>query len=323
MTCILSRILAAAFLLIAATGAHAQQWPDKPIRIVVPLATGGIADLHARLIGQKLTERWGQPVLVENRPGAGGNIGAAAVAKAPADGYTFLMGFPGPNVVNQFLFEDMPYDSAKDFTPVVMVSQADGLLAVHPGVPIHSIADLLAQARENPGKLTYSSGGVGTASHLAGEMFKSMANVDIVHVPYKGNSPAVTDLVGGQVQMSFATLATIVPHVRSGKLRGIAVTGDQRSAATPELPTIDEAGVKGFSINNWVGLFAPAGTPDDIVLRMNAEVAKIMQAPEVTARLTPQGERFSPNSPAEFDRFVQEESRKWGKIIRDANLKAG
>lgn len=322
MTRTLYRILAAAMLLFAAAGVHAQPWPNKPIRIIVPVATGGIADYYSRLIGPKLTEIWGQPVLVENRAGGGGNIGGDAVAKAPADGYTLMMGFPGPNLVNQFLFKSMPYNPARDLVPIIMVSEADGLLAVHPSVPINSIADLLAQARANPGKLAYSSGGVGTASHLAGELFKSMTNVDIVHVPYKGNSPAVTDLIGGQVQMSFATLTTIVPHVRSGKLRGIAVTGNQRSAATPELPTIAEAGVPGFAVNNWIGLFAPAGTPDDIVRRLNAEVTKIMQAPEVAARMVQQGERFTPNSPEDFGRFLRAESQKWEKVIRDAGLKA-
>jgi tripartite-type tricarboxylate transporter receptor subunit TctC len=320
----LRRALSSAALLLTAATAFAQSpaWPNKPIRIIVPLATGGIADQYARLIGAKLSERWGQPVVVDNRPGAGGNIGAAAVAKAAPDGYTFMMGFPGPNVVNPFLFKDMPYQPLKDLTPVVLVAEADGLLAVHPNVPVHSIADLLAQTRAHPGKFSYSSGGVGTASHLAGELFKSMAKVDIVHVPYKGNALAVTDLLGGQVQMSFATLATIVPHVRSGKLRGVAVTGAQRSTATPDLPSIAEAGLPGFAVNNWIGLLAPVGTPDTIVQQMNTEVTKILQAPEVVARMASQGESFTANSPAEFGRFLQAETNKWSNVIREAGLKA-
>jgi tripartite-type tricarboxylate transporter receptor subunit TctC len=318
----LIRSWTAALLMVAAAGASAQEWPSKPIRIVVPVATGGIADYYARLVARRLTETYGQPVVVDNRAGGGGNIGAEAVAKAAPDGYTFLMGFIGPNAVNQFLFKNMPYDTLKDFAPVAMVSEAEGLLAVHPGVPINSVADLLAQARAQPGKLTYASGGVGTSSHLAGELFKSMAKVDIVHVPYKGNAPAVADLIGGQVQMAFATLTTVVPHVRAGKLRGIAVIGSQRSAAVPDLPTVAEAGVPGFEVNNWIGLFAPAGTPNEIVRRLNAEVMKIMQAPEVASRMVQQGERFTPNSPEDFGRFVRAEISRWEKVIKDAGLKA-
>jgi tripartite-type tricarboxylate transporter receptor subunit TctC len=318
----LIRSWTAALLMVAAAGASAQEWPSKPIRIVVPVATGGIADYYARLVARRLTETYGQPVVVDNRAGGGGNIGAEAVAKAAPDGYTFLMGFIGPNAVNQFLFKNMPYDTLKDFAPVAMVSEAEGLLAVHPGVPINSVADLLAQARAQPGKLTYASGGVGTSSHLAGELFKSMAKVDIVHVPYKGNAPAVADLIGGQVQMAVATLTTVVPHVRAGKLRGIAVIGSQRSAAVPDLPTVAEAGVPGFEVNNWIGLFAPAGTPNEIVRRLNAEVMKIMQAPEVASRMVQQGERFTPNSPEDFGRFVRAEISRWEKVIKDAGLKA-
>ena len=315
-------LAAGALLLAAAAAAQAQAWPTKPIRIIVPVATGGIADYYSRLLGPKLTEAWGQPVLVENRAGGGGNIGADAVAKSAPDGYTFLMGFIGPNAVNQFLFKSMPFNTMKDLVPVAMVAEAEGLLAVHPSVPINSVADLLAQARANPGKLSYSSGGVGTSSHLAGELFKSMAKVDIIHVPYKGNAPAVADLIGGQVQMSFATLTTIVPHVRAGKLRGIAVIGSQRSQAVPNLPTIAEGGVPGFAVNNWIGLFAPAGTPADIIRRLNAEVMKHMQAPEVAARMVQQGERFAPNTPEEFGRFIRAEADKWEKVIKEAGIKA-
>ena len=315
-------LAAGALLLAAAAAAQAQAWPTKPIRIIVPVATGGIADYYSRLLGPKLTEAWGQPVLVENRAGGGGNIGADAVAKSAPDGYTFLMGFIGPNAVNQFLFKSMPFNTMKDLVPVAMVAEAEGLLAVHPSVPINSVADLLAQARANPGKLSYSSGGVGTSSHLAGELFKSMAKVDIIHVPYKGNAPAVADLIGGQVQMSFPTLTTIVPHVRAGKLRGIAVIGSQRSQAVPNLPTIAEGGVPGFAVNNWIGLFAPAGTPADIIRRLNAEVMKHMQAPEVAARMVQQGERFAPNTPEEFGRFIRAEADKWEKVIKEAGIKA-
>ena len=313
---------AAALLVAGTTGAMAQGWPGKPIRFIVPVATGGIADYYSRVIGPKLQDALGQPVVVENRAGGGGNIGADAVAKAAPDGYTFLMGFIGPNAVNQFLMKNMPFNPQRDLIPVALVIEAEGMLAVHPNTPITSVKDLLAQARANPGKLSYSSGGIGTASHLAGELFKSMARVEIVHVPYKGNALAVGDLLGGQVQMSFATLPTIVPHVRAGKLRGIAVIGAERSAAAPGLPTIAESGVPGFSVNNWIGLFAPAGTSNEIVRRMNSEVMRIMKLPEIARRMEVEGERFTPNTPEEFGRFLRSEVEKWEKVIREAGLKA-
>lgn len=300
----------------------AQAWPSKPIRIIVPVATGGIADYYSRVIGPKLQEAWGQPALVENRAGGGGNIGADLVAKSAPDGHTLLMGFIGPNAVNQFLFAKMPYDTMKDFVPVAGVIEAEGLLAVHPSVPVNTVGDLLALARAQPGKLSYASGGVGTASHLAGELFKSLAKVDLVHVPYKGNAPAVADLLGGQTQLTFATLPTIIQHVRAGKLRGVAVVGTSRSAAAPGLPTIAESGVPGFAVNNWIGLFAPAGTPPEVVRRVNAEVQRVMRLPEITRRMEVEGERAMPGTPEDFGAFVRAEVDKWGKLIREAGLKA-
>ena len=314
----------AAALLAALLPLHglAQAYPSKPIRIVVPVATGGIADYYSRVIGAKLHEAWGQPVLVENRPGGGGNIGSDIVAKSPPDGYTLVMGFLGTHAVNPFLFAKMPYDPQRDFVAVAMVIEAEGLLAVHPSVPIHTVADLLAMARSQPGELSYASGGIGTASHLAGELFKSMTGTFMVHIPYKGNAPAITDLIGGQTQLTFATLPTVIPHVRAGKLRGVAVIGSSRSAAAPDLPTIAEAGVPGFSVNNWIGLFAPAGTPPEIVRRLNLEVMRIMQLPEIRRRMDVEGERHSPNTPDQFAGFVRAEAAKWGKVVKDAGLKA-
>jgi tripartite-type tricarboxylate transporter receptor subunit TctC len=301
---------------------HAQSYPAKPIRIIVPVATGGIADYYARVIGAKLQEAWGQPVVVENRAGGGGNIGSDIVAKSPPDGYTMVMGFVGPQAVNPFIIKNMPYDPQRDFVPVAMVIEAEGMLAVHPSVAIHSVADLIAMAKAHPGKLSYASGGIGTASHLAGELFKSMTGTDIVHIPYKGNAPAIADLIGGQTHLTFATMPTVVPHVRAGKLRGVAVIGSARSAAAPQLPTIAESGVSGFAVNNWIGLFAPAGTPMEIVRKVNAEVMRIMRLPEVTVRMEVQGERFTPNTPEEFAAFVRAEVAKWGKVVKDAGLKA-
>ncbi|MFN0162639.1 MAG: Bug family tripartite tricarboxylate transporter substrate binding protein [Burkholderiales bacterium] len=302
--------------------AAAQTWPARPVRIVVPVATGGIADYYARFIGAKLTETWGQGVVAENRPGGGGNIGADMVAKAAPDGYTLLMGFIGPNAVNQFMFAKMPFDSNKDFAPIAMVIEAEGLLAVHPSLPVTTVQELLAYARANPGRLSYVSGGVGTASHLAGELFKSMTRTFIVHIPYRGNAPAVTDLIGGQAHLAFATLPTIIPHVRAGKLRGIAVIGKERSAAAPQLPTVAESGVPGFAVNNWIGLFAPAGTPPEIVRRLNAEVMRIMKLPEVTRRMEVEGERHTPNTPEQFGQFVRDDAARWAKVVQAAGLKA-
>ena len=301
---------------------QAQGYPARPIRIIVPVATGGIADYYARVIGSKLHETWGQPVLVENRAGGGGNIGSDIVAKAPPDGYTMVMGFIGSHAVNPFLIRNMPYDPQRDFVPVAMVIEAEGLLAVHPSVPVNSVAELLALARAQPGKLSYASGGIGTSSHLAGELFKSMTGADIVHIPYKGNAPAIADLIGGQTQLTFATMPTVLPHVRAGKLRGLAVIGATRSAALPQLPTIAESGVPGFSVNNWIGLFAPAGTPNEIVRKVNAEVMRIMRLPEVARRMDVEGERFTPNTPEEFAAFIRSEVVKWGKAVKDAGLKA-
>jgi tripartite-type tricarboxylate transporter receptor subunit TctC len=322
MTRLLAALLAALLVALGISATHAQPYPSKPIRIVVPVATGGIADYYSRVIGKHLGDAWGQPVVVENRPGGGGNIGADIVAKSAPDGYNLVMGFVGSHAVNQFLFAKMPYDTGKDFAAVVMVIEAEGLLAVHPSVPINSVADLLAYARANPGKLSYGSGGIGTSSHLAGELFKSMTKTNLVHVPYKGNAPALADLIGGQTHLQFATLPTVIPHVRAGKLRGIAVIGNERSAAAPALPTIAESGVPGFSVNNWIGLFAPAGTPADLVRRWNTEVNRIMQLPEVKKRMDVEGERYTPNTPEQFGQFVRADAAKWEKVVKEAGLKA-
>ena len=310
------------FTLVVPAALYAQTYPVKAIRIVVPVATGGIADYYARLLGAKLLEAWGQAVVVENRAGGGGNIGADVVAKAAPDGYTLVMGFVGSHAVNQFLFDKMPYDTMRDFAPVAMVIEAEGILAVHPSLPVNSVQDLIALARAKPGSLSYASGGIGTASHLAGELFKSMTRTFLVHIPYRGNAPAIADLIGGQTQLTFATLPTAIPHVRAGKLKGIAVIGNARSAAAPQLPTIAESGVPGFAVNNWIGLFAPAGTPPEIVRRFNTEVMRIMQLPEVKRRMEVEGERHTPNTPEQFAQFVRDETGKWSKVVKDAGLKA-
>jgi tripartite-type tricarboxylate transporter receptor subunit TctC len=307
----------AAFVLLAAacTAGLAQGYPAKPIRIVVSFPAGGIADLYARVIGAKVQEAWGQPVVVENRTGAGGNIGAEAVAKSAPDGYTLNMSALGPHAVNVSLFARLPYDPVKDFAAIALVLEAEGLLVVHPSVPAHSVAELVAHARANPGSLTFASAGMGTASHLAGELFKTMAKVEMTHVPYKGNVPAITDLLAGQTSLLFATMPTVLPHAKAGKLRALATIGSARSAAAPELPTVAES-LPGFEVNNWIGLFAPAGTPPQIVRRWNGEVMRIMQSPEIQARLPAEGARFTPNSPEQFAAFVKREIEKWAPVVK-------
>ena len=299
----------------------AQAYPQKPIRYIVPFPAGGIADVFARIIGARIAETWGQPVLVENRAGAGGNIGADLVAKSAPDGYTILMGSIGTQALNASLYRNMPYDSAKDFTPVALVIEAESLLALHPSVGANTPSELIALARAQGGKLTCASAGVGTTSHLACELFKSMARVDVTHVPYKGNVPAITDLLGGQTSMSFATMPTVLPHVKAGKLKGIAVLGAGRSPAAPEFPALAET-LAGFEVNNWVGTFGPAGMPAAITAKLNAEILAVMRAPEVQQRLLTEGARFTPMTRARFAEFVAAETAKWGKLIREVGIRA-
>ena len=304
----------------APASAQAPNYPDKPIRIVVPFPVGGIADTFGREIGKNLTETWGQPVIIDNRTGAGGNIGADIVAKSPPDGYTLVIGNIGTHAVNVSLFPAMPFDPIKDFTPIVHLMDAEGLLVVNPSVAATTVAELIALARAQPGKLSYASAGIGTTSHLAGELFKSMTKVDIVHVPYKGNVPAITDLLGGQTSMIFATMPTVLPHVRAGKLRPLAVLGTVRSPALPNVPTVAES-VPGFEVSNWIGVFGPAGMPPTVVTRLNVEVQKIMRSPEIEKRLETEGAKFVPMTPEQFASFQKSELAKWAKTVKDANIK--
>ena len=309
------------FALAVPAWAQGPSYPNRPIKIIVPFAVGGIADTFGRAIGHGLTESWGQPVVIENRTGAGGNIGAELVAKAAPDGYTLVMGNIGTHAVNVHLLKSMPFDPVKDFVPIAHVLDAEGLLAVHPDVKATTVAEIIALAKAQPGKLSYGSGGVGTTSHLAGELFKSAAKVDIIHVPYKGNVPAITDLIGGQVTMAFATMPTVVPHVKAGKLRAVAVIGSSRATSLPDVPTVAESGLPGFEVSNWIGLFAPAGTPRDIVDRINAEVQRIMRTPEMARRMESEGARFFPMTAAQFADFQKAELERWGKAIREAGIK--
>src|SRR4051812_39062775 len=304
-----------AILLLVASSAAAQTYPSKPIKIVVPFPAGGIADLYARLIGARLSDAWSQPIVIENRTGAGGNIGADVVAKSAPDGYTLVMGTFGTHAVNVSLFSSMPYDPVKDFAPIILVLEAEGLLVVHPSVPAQNVPELIAYGRANPGKLTFASAGMGTASHLAGELFKTMAHVEMTHVPYKGNVPAITDMLAGQTSLLFGTMPTVLPHAKTGKLRALATIGTTRSAAAPELPTVAET-LPGFDVNNWVGLLAPAGTPNDIVRKWNTEVNRIMQGADIKQRLITEGARYSPNTPEQFAAFIKSEIAKWAPVVK-------
>ena len=314
-------LLALCAALLAAPTCAQQSYPQKPIRYIVPFPAGGIADVFARIIGGRLTESWGQPVVVENRAGAGGNIGAELVAKSAPDGYTILMGSIGTQAVNASLYRNMPYDSAKDFSPIALVIEAESLLALHPSVAAGTPSELIALARAQGGKLTCGSAGVGTTSHLACELFKSMAKVDVVHVPYKGNMPAITDLLAGQTSMAFATMPTVLPYVKAGRLKGVAVLGTARSPAAPEFPALAEV-LPGFEVNNWVGTFGPAGLPSAITAKLNSEILTVMRTPEVQQRLLTEGARFTPKTPAQFADFVAAETAKWGKLIREVGIRA-
>ena len=306
--------------LVAAAPALAQTWPAKPVRIVVPFPPGGFADIFGRVLAEKFSAAWGQPVVVENRAGGGGNIGADIVAKSAGDGYTLVMGTVGTHAINATLFPNLPYDPVKDFTPVAFVVEAEGLLVAHPSVAAKSVKELIALAK-NRSDLSYGSAGAGTTGHLGGELFKTMAKVDITHVPYKGNVPAITDLLGGQTSLVFATLPTVLAHVKADKLRAVAVLGTARSTALPDVPTVAEAGLPGYDVNNWTGLFAGPGTSAIIVAKINAEVQRVMHLPEVQARLTGEGLRFVPTTPVQFAGFVKTEIARWGPVVKASGAK--
>ncbi|MFA5915400.1 MAG: tripartite tricarboxylate transporter substrate binding protein, partial [Burkholderiales bacterium] len=292
-------------------------YPAKPIHLVVPYPAGGPLDIMARAIGQKLTEAWKQPVIVDNRAGAGGNIGADAVAKAAPDGYTLLMGAVATHAINPVLYSKIPYDPIKDFAPVALVAQVPNILVVNPSVPAKSVRELIELARAKPGSLNFASGSTGSTGHLAGELFNTMAGVKMVHIPYKGAAPATTDLLSGQVQLMFDNLASALPNVKAGKLRALAVTTLKRSPAVPDLPTIAESGLPGFDLTTWFGLFVPAGTPPEIVAKLNAEVVRALNAKDMRERLEKMGtEPPADNTPEHFAAFVRSEAAKYAKVVK-------
>ena len=297
-------------------------YPAKPIRFVVPYPPGGPLDIMARGVGAKLTENWGQPVIVDNRPGAGGNIGTEFVARSAPDGYTLLMGAVATHAINPSLYARVPYDPVRDFAPVALVAVVPNILVVHPSLPVRSVQDLIGLARARPDYLSFGSGSTGSTGHLAGELFKRMAGIEMVHIPYKGAAPAMQDLLAGQVQVMFDNLANSLPQVRAGKLRALAVTTMQRSPAVPELPTISESGLPGFDLSTWFGVMVPAGTPADVVARLNAGTVRALGSAELKERLAAMGtEPPADNTPERFAAFMRSESAKYARVVRDSGAR--
>ena len=299
-------------------GAAAPHYPTKPITMVVPFAAGGTTDILARLVGQHLSTELGQPVVVENKAGAGGNIGAAFAAKAAADGHTLFMGTVGTHAINAALYKKLPYDPIKDFAPLTRVAMVPNLLVAHPSQPFKTVQEMIAYAKANPGKINFGSPGNGASPHLSGELFKSMTKVDMVHVPYKGSAPAVSDLLGGQISIMFDNLPSVIPHVRGGKLRAIAISTAKRSADLPDVPTIAEAGVPGYEATSWFGLFAPAATPAPVLAKISTALGKVLANAEVKKKIDDQGGEPANETPAQFADFIQKESQKWGKVVKES-----
>lgn len=306
-----------------AGGAIAQsKYPDKPITIVVPSAPGGTTDFTARLIAEPLSRALGQPVIIDNKAGASGNIGNQAVARAKPDGYTLLLAYSGYQVGNPHLFKRAGWDPIRDFAPVAMLSRAPQVLVAKSGLPANNMRELIAYAKANPGKLNYASSGNGSIQHIAGELFKQLTNTDISHVPYKGAGPAVQDLLGGQVDLFFTTPASVVAHLKADKLKGLAVTSAQRLSSLPTVPTASESGLVSFNLDSWFALYAPAGTPPDIVQILNTEIAKILTMPDVKKKAEDSGTTVEQMSPAKLGDYTRKELELWGRIIKSANITA-
>ena len=304
------------------TADAATNFPNRPIRLIVPFPPGGGTDIVARTVSAKLTEAWGQQIIIDNRGGAGGTIGADTVAKSNPDGYTLLFGTPGALVINPLLNSKLPYDSVRDFAPVSLLALNPQLLAVHNSLPVGTVKELIALAKARPGKLNYGSVGEATPNHLAMELFKAMTGTDMVHVPYKGAAPAVTDLLGGQVQLMFNPMPPLMPHVKSGRLKALGVGGTQRSPALPDVPTVAEAGVPGYEYVTWYSIVAPAKTPQAIIGALNARLVAIMAIPEVAHRLASQGAEPRSSTPGELARFMQDDFKRLSAVIRSAGIKA-
>ena len=319
------RILSALAMLAACAVlpavAQAQSYPSKPVRLLVGFPPGGSTDLLARTLAPKLSQALGQPVIIENRPGAGGNIAGEITAKSLPDGYTLFLTTVASHAINPHLYSKMPYDPVKDFTPVTLAASYPLLLVAYPGAGVGSVAELLKLAKAKPGTLFFASSGNGSPGHLSGELLKTMGGVNLVHVPYKGGAPSTTAVLAGEAHITFATMPAVLPHVKGGKLLGIAVTTAQRSSAAPEIPTIADAGLPGYDVNSWAGIVGPAGLPKAIVMRLHTELAKALHSTEIKERLAAEGASPVANLPEQFAAFIKDELAKWGKIARDANAK--
>jgi len=316
------RWFAAAVLSVAAVGAaQAQSYPNKPVRLIVPYPAGGTTDIIARLAAQQLSERLKQPFVVENKAGANGAIGSVEVARAPADGYTLLMGTASTHGINSAVYKSLPYDAVKDFAPVTIVASTPNIIAVHPSVPAKNLQELLALAKAQPGKLNYGSTSLGGSPHMSAELLKMMAGVDMVHVPYKGAAPMLTDLMGGQVQVGFDNLPSTINFVRSGKVRAIAVTTPQRWPGAPEIPTVAESGLPGYEVSGWFGLLAPAGTPPAVLATIQQALAEAVKQPEVNKQMLELGAQPVANTPDAFAKLVQADVAKWRDVVKTTGVK--
>ena len=309
-------MLATGALALAPLAAQAQAFPSKSLTMIVPFSPGGTTDILARVVGAFMAKDLGQPVIIDNRPGAGGNIGAQMVARAAPDGYTILMGTVGTHAINQSLYKKMPFDPIKDFAPITRVALVPNLLVANPSQPFKTVKELIAYAKANPGKVTFASSGSGTSIHLSGEMFQQMAGVEMQHIPYKGSAPALTDLLGGQTAIMFDNMPSVIGHVRAGKLRPIAVTTPTRSPALPDVPTIAESGVPNYSATSWFGILAPAATPAPVIARLNASILKALADPEVKKKLAEQGAEPHGEKPEQFAEFIRSETAKWGQTVK-------
>jgi len=314
------KIFLAVVVFLTAATAQAQSWPSKPLRYIVPFPPGAFNDTLGRTISTELSKTLGQPMVVENRPGGNSIIGTEAAAKSPPDGYT-LFGAALPFSVIQSLYKTS-FDVTKDFAPITLAGISANLLVVHPSFPVNSVKELIEHARRNPGRINYGSSGNGTSVHLSMELFKSMTKTFMLHIPYKGSAPVVTDLLAGQIDVMFDNLPNVIGHVRAGKMKAIAVSTAQRSALAPEVPTVAEAGVPGYELSVWFGVLAPAGTPRDIIVRLNTEIVKILNAPDVKDRFAKQGVEVRTSTPEQFSEFLRAEVSRWAKVVQDANIKA-